>query len=463
MIFKINKKYRYGKIYHYNVFYEGSSIWLNSNDFLNNKELLKVLKEREVTNLLGEKIKFFGIEIKEPIEDFYQIEKKKNSRGEFLVLQPKTFEQSKKEIIKFEELIKLKLNSKKKKKKEQKSKKILFIEKMLAHPNKKKVDDSVKKKLFELVERGKGGIIEVGEEGIKNGGKKKIREHNPKHVADFMSLFNDREGLKYLTHAYDKMDDFEIESFLTNAKKKFNEKTKKYNIPQSLYAIVFNFAFKKNPDWSSFNEEFEKKDIKEGWSTDDWINWSKENKKHPIKEKKFEKIINDFRMVTRIETPQLYEIFNNSINEIIGDEQVDYEIDLKDLEKADFYTHIPSFKIAIDKIIKEIKKKAEYKKFSIKYERGSEDDYYIRKIIITHFDSYPTKELKLLLKEWRSKGDMDDIYDRFKGYCNWSVETKIEGNPIRVNILKEKKTKDTEEIDEKQIEGFKHILTFYYK
>ena len=120
-------------------------------------------------------------------------------------------------------------------------------------------------------------------------------------------------------------------------------------------------------------------------------------------------------------------------------------------------------------IFEEIKKRTENKKqrkISIKYERGVEDEYFLRKLIITHYNSFPTKELDVLCKEWQSsddKGVMGGIKINIIGYCNWSVETIIEGKAVRINILRNENTPEKENINEASVVGFTHILTFYYK
>ena len=79
------------------------------------------------------------------------------------------------------------------------------------------------------------------------------KQPSPKDVALFMSLFNDPNGLKYLTHDFDESEKlFEIESFLEKSKKIFMDFAyTKVNIPQSLYQIVNQFAFIKEPNWAS--------------------------------------------------------------------------------------------------------------------------------------------------------------------------------------------------------------------
>ncbi len=83
--------------------------------------------------------------------------------------------------------------------------------------------------------------------------------------------------------------------------------------------------------------------------------------------------------------------------------------------------------------------------------------------MITHYNSFPLKELDVVLKEWNEKGNMGKIKEKLHGYCHWSIETLIEDKPIRVNLLRDKKTLEYEVIENIMPTGFNHILTFYYK
>lgn len=294
---------------------------------------------------------------------------------------------------------------------------------------------------------------------------------NPKDVANFMSLFNQRNGLKYLTHDYDEEGSFQIDDFLISGKKVFDETTtRKVNIPQSLWAIVKQFSFdSKQTKWTTISEDYKNfMEIEIGWASKELRDWSKQTKLHPIRNEKYKKIINDFRRITRIESPNLETLVENTIKKVFSDKKNDFKIEAVDLSKADFYTHVGFLRTALETVFEEIKERAkeeDQKKIKIEYQRETEGDYFVRKILITHYNSFPPKELAVLLDEWNNlnKGSMGKIGKNMQGYCHWSVVTKIEGNPIKVNILKEKDTPDHEQADASEAVGFTHIFTFYYK
>jgi hypothetical protein len=354
--------------------------------------------------------------------------------------------------------------------------KISFISDLL---NSKKIESSQKEKIFSLTAKEwentskKDGLILKEIESIKEQIRKittavekppviKIKNKNlvssPKDVADFMYLFNQRNGFKYFTHDYDGEGVFDIENFLESAKSLFELKSKQLSIPQDLYAIVNQFAFNENPNWG--------KQIHDGFSTKKWIEWSKKNKLSPIRNKNFEKVINKFRDLTRVESPYL----KIMIDELIANVFIlgDFEIVLNRLDKADFYTNTNTFRTAIKDILEVIyKKKREgsgTNKLSITYKGLLVDNYYEVNLIITHHDSFPTKDFDQILEEWKGdKGAIGKIKTKLFGYCNWAIETKLEEDYYRINLLKYKDDQPFEKIDVSLIEGTKHILKFYYK
>ena len=364
-----------------------------------------------------------------------------------------------------------------------------FISDMLAHQN---INVSEKERLFELakeeikkldndedklreltrriekLEKENKEIEKVNTTSIK---KVKGNIGKPKDVANFMSLFNQRNGLKYLTHDFDEEGSFEIDDFLKSSQELFNTTTNsQLSIPNSLYAIVQQFAFNTNQiKWLSISEDYKRNEVVNlGWSSEELRGWSKHERLHPIRNDKYKKIINDFRRVTRIESPNLESLIESTLDSIFENKKIDFDIEKIDLTKADFYTHVRDLKKALELVFKEILKRSNndsLKKIQIKYQRETIGDYFIRKIIITHFNSFPPKELDVLLKEWSTleKGTMGDIANALQGYCNWSVVTSIEEKPVRINILKDIDTPSCESVDASEAIGFTHVFTFFYK
>ncbi len=287
----------------------------------------------------------------------------------------------------------------------------------------------------------------------------KEKEHKPKDVAEFMSLFNLPTGLKYLTHDFDEGGDFEIDIFLSKTKSVFNKYSKSLTIPQSLWSIINQFAFSDDPNWGNKQTD--------GWSKIEWIEWSKKHKKHLKRNPVFEQIIEQFRNYTRIESPQLTSILNEVIKDKFNEEFNQIDLNIVDCDKADFYTHVDNFKESIKLIFDGIKKRIIHNnKITISYLRKTDGDYFERIIKICHHNSFPTKPLDEFVDEIRKeeKGELGDISRKLRGYCNWSIETNWDNQPVRINILQETGKISIDDLDKDiSLDGFTHILTFYYK
>jgi hypothetical protein len=299
-----------------------------------------------------------------------------------------------------------------------------------------------------------------------------VRNPNPLHVAEFMSLFNQRDGLKYLTHAFDEPDSvFNTKDYLSKTEKKFKNITSKYNhnsfsIPSSLYRVVNEFAFQENPKWYGIDDRFVQKEINTGWKK--WDAELLDKNQHPSSIESYQSVINDFKRLTRIkssssEGSKLEDLIDKVISSVFAPGEL--ELLKSDLGKADFYTHVSNLMSALELIFTEIKNNRELNvkiRCAVKLEREFMDGYALRKIKITHYDSFPTKELSVLLKEWPEKGNMGAIYKKLEGFCHWSIMTKVEGKPYAINILRDI-SEPAYGMANRHIEGFTHILTFYYK
>ncbi len=286
-------------------------------------------------------------------------------------------------------------------------------------------------------------------------------KENPKHVSEFMSLFNQKDGLKYLTHDIDGSDIFDYSEVLSLVRKVCTENFERKDIPSTLRELLNQFIFSENPKWKSFDKDYNVLEMTSGWSADFYKQGR--NNLHPIRQPQFLEIIKNFKRLTRIESPDLETI----VNKVFVDNN--FEFEFQNLSKAYFYTHVGEFKAALETIFKEIQKRAdndEKKKVTVSYKRETCDEFFVRKIIITHHNSFPTRDDKdALIKEWLSieKGCMAKIASHLQGYCHWSVETCIDGKPVRVNILREQGTEPQELIETENMVGFTHILSFYYQ
>jgi hypothetical protein len=344
----------------YKVFYKSRGIWISDKDFKQYPGLLSVDKGTiKIPKLQDGKLTLNKkntdvIILKEPIDELYHLIKKKNKKGEFLVLQPKiTIAEAKEpeviyetkktnviEIINLEELetigalkddenIELNLQNNKTTKgviqnqtaqniKDNKSEKILFINNLLDYSVKKKVDNNTRERLFSLIgkEVGKSGLSKEDVEKIvedkltgrqiEKKNKTFKTQHAPIEMVRFLHKFSIDENFKWFTHAPDNpVKGFNCNEYIKNANellpiypqyaKRLLSQKHGINVNFSTYQNIRNFIFNTGYPCST-----DKGRIKYTWS--DLEEWCKNNPNaHPfnaeIGENVFSKYINQFKNI----------------------------------------------------------------------------------------------------------------------------------------------------------------------
>lgn len=286
----------------------------------------------------------------------------------------------------------------------------------------------------------------------KSDGKTKV--HNPRFTADFLSLFNRRNGFKYLTHNFDTSGNTLI-GMITQVRSVFKNYSNSKELPESLRALMNRFI--NGGRWY----DYEGKECVEGYSSKTWFDWSEQNNDmHPIMNTEgFEKTIQRFRHTIRLVAPDL-QYFAESIK----DKYPTFSFDFINLKKADFYTNVNVLRCSLLEIIKDLTDHQDYKNIKIEYRPDFDGDYFIRYIVIKQIDSYSLMPIDEVLEKFKSTGGFfSGNAEKLTGYCNWSVESIWDGKPYRWNILKENNVPEIEQISEQEVAGFTHILTFYYK
>ncbi len=280
------------------------------------------------------------------------------------------------------------------------------------------------------------------------------KDLNPKSTADFMSLFDKRDGLKYLTHNYDSST-MTLEKMLNQARSVFVEQAKTISIPKQIWSLIHTFL--NGGEWIDFNDE----KCNEGYSIQRWMDWSAQNDNmHPITDiGGMEQTIQRFRHTVRIVAPDLETL----MKQITKPFEKTFKFDYIHLDKADFYTHVYVIKRRIKEIIKDLVDHHGHKEIQIMYKPGLDGDYHTRKIIITQKGSFSAKGIDEVIERFNSgAGFFAENADKLRGYCNWSVESLWDGQPFRWNILADAATDTKEMIEKDSVAGFAHILTFYY-
>lgn len=282
---------------------------------------------------------------------------------------------------------------------------------------------------------------------------------NPRDVANFLSLFENPDGLKFLTHDFDPNSDMTYEKMLSSVSNTLKEAFRKYDLPKNLIALV-KVAFEGGKD-NRYWTDFEGKTHKEFYNSLEWKELCADT--HPKLVPSLSGVVEAFRRSLRVVKPSLLEYIQSMANMYSK-----LNMEFKDLQKADFYTNVPVLRKAIKTILDDIAQvnmasSGKYPNVLIKYERGTEGDFFLRKIIITHIDSDGNNLEDARRKLTKHGGCFNNLRSLLNGYCDWAVVANWEGIPKRWNILKYPTDDTVEDVEDSSIMGFTHILTFYYK
>lgn len=275
-------------------------------------------------------------------------------------------------------------------------------------------------------------------------------------TAQFLALFNNPMGLKYLTHDFDPINDGRpqsLENLYLQVKELFCKKD--LSIPTSLWSPINRYLNGDNKWIDTFGTEHSSYIVDPTWKE-----WSSQNKMHPINNPDFAKEILSFRSTVRLVSPLLREICDNAKKGLL--------INVKEekLEKADFYTNTYILYKVMIRIFSMMNRRANKNPdVVVSYKRTTDaNGRMLRQIYITQLESYADQsldELKNRLAKDPEAGDFGSIRNSLNGYCLWQVESLWDGQPCRWNLLKSDEMPETEDIDKDAVKGFTHILTYY--
>lgn len=366
-----------------------------------------------------------------------------------------------------------------------------FIVDILDYSLKNKIDDNTKERLIKLIgkEIEKTGIIEndilarlrkletlIGPKEPNEKVEKQslgIKLHSPKETKSFLSLFNNSEGLKYLTHKFnDGKRDYD--AFIELCKKEFDKGKKEYpNVPDAVLRRIEEFAFALNPEWF-IRKGNEKIFPKKGWGEPTFVEWyNKDINIHPGYDSKWNnEMIIPFKESIEVRAGNLKTIIEEILITGLGTSKSNFIITLNEqsINTAEFYTDVDKIKWALSHIIATIKDRADLN-FCFKIEIGFINESLgggnFKKLIITHINSEPTKHSND--KDF-VKGDINTIQKNLWGLCNYEIAAKFPDG-VRKKIILTDDYNDYKNYVEKgesipindsmKVMGFTHILKFY--
>jgi len=320
---------------------------------------------------------------------------------------------------------------------------------------------------------GESEVIEAAQKAIEIPYK-----HNPKKLVELLKRFSyNNSPLKYTTHSWDagrEKDIFKnINYYLELAKseyKKFSYELK--NLSENLNGKIYGFLFRKDISKVGWGDDKQSNRIFFGWSSPELISACEEDldlipenfilpEKYQVKRggktlQKFKQIIDVFKneIEIRDENSGLFNLILNKHDKFLMGFS---EPKLINLENKTFYTDVQTINKALDKIFENIQKRPQHREIIYEVIDDGKDTYRLEIMQIGSFNngkSIHDEKLKL------NKGDFGDIYKSLLNLCDWSIESKFSEGPYRINYLI---SDDSIEAYEKieNIDGFKHILTFY--
>ena len=299
---------------------------------------------------------------------------------------------------------------------------------------------------------------------IKEGDKlinieKKVLIHNPRETYRLLAKFESSDGLKFLTHIYDKPnEDFNRETILNVAKDEFKEFDND-NIDYKLRNRIRAFAFSKDPKWftmldgKSYNSNL-------GWNSQEFIDWCESplnRGSNPFDFPTFkEKMFIPFKKSIQIRVGQLPEIIVRTINKGLGSIPKNLDLD-KSLGGTKFFTNVEVFESGLRYLFESMKPYfKEDSRISITVEKNAIINHTRFRILkISHIGSVCSRNSA----EEILGGDLLEAKNKFTGLCNWSIQAKFDDGFFEKRILKDTEISEIESIE--SVEGFTHLLYFY--
>ncbi len=351
--------------------------------------------------------------------------------------------------------------------------KVAFITKLIELSTQKRTDERTRDRLIKLIgdEVGRSGISReeverIVEEKLKQGlaesetnetSKKfeiDLTRHKPINLVHFIDKFRDSEGIKFLTHSYEKQSVFERAEILKTAEQEYSHF--KNQLPRRLDQRFIAYAFGKGKykgKWYFNNQPFDL-----NWTSNQVVEWCKNNPgMHPI-EKFGNEMIKPFQLSYKIENGLLAVYINEKLAKQLGEEYGNFDIQVIDCEKATFKTDVDSLLAAFNSLFASIKqRKDKSNKIKIIFRRKGRKRF----LSIIHIDSFSDKSFEEDEKDILS-GDLTQVKQNLYNICDWSIIAKNPSNKYnKLNILYDINQLAPREKVSDSIEGFTHILTFY--
>lgn len=276
-----------------------------------------------------------------------------------------------------------------------------------------------------------------------------------RNTSDFLFLFEEEKGLKFLTHDI-KSSGMDFMEYVYGCEKLILERGTNGDIPADVYELVRGFVF--GPSWTDYNGR--RHDVYA--SSEQWVSYYESTGSHPLNELDFQNEVDAFRHSIRFRSGRFSKFVEN-LREFFPALEITVR---KNVKGVDFYTDTRHFRNAVTEILSSMNDFKEHSSIVVSYEEDDESDpdYVICSVVIEQLGSFPSHSIDHDIQKMRScGGTLANIRKSLAGYATWSLISKWNDSstPKRWNVLSLGNVPEIEE--ETEAEGFKHIVSVYQK
>lgn len=285
-----------------------------------------------------------------------------------------------------------------------------------------------------------------------------MSQQTVKNNADFLYLFSEADGFKFLTHDFPLPEDSDFLKYLANCRSLLLN----YDgiIEESLYELIFGFLY--GPTWI----DLQGMEHVFYCSSKECIEWSVSHPHlHPKSNEAFKLEFEKFRKSIRFYQMDLQKY----IETICNDKFPMFNFSFQDLRRGNLYINVRRLGMILEAILQTMKDSrfCMNKNIVISYERCEPcGKYLIARLIIEQKGSVSDGVLARNVEERvrYGGGDLGTIKGMVKDSCYWSVESLWQDGPARINLVSQSTDIPCIELLPKDsISGFRHILTIPHR
>ena len=285
-------------------------------------------------------------------------------------------------------------------------------------------------------------------------------------AVDFLGLFSDVKGLKFLTHGFEPDYDDDYFEYVTRCRSELARVKNK--IPSSLYDLVFGFV--SGPSWTDCDGKVHY----EHCACDKWFDWCEDNPGgHPYNA--FTDEFEAFKHSIRVYNGTLDEYFED-LKESGRFRNILLQVH-PDLELFDSYMDVRRFRTIVTTFLDDIDRYPdvnEHPNVTVEQRRVENDGRLWRdplpdgvkvdEIAICQEGSYPSREISQAMEHFRiGGGTLSKLRSLASGHFVLFLETKWAGKPLRWNLCEDSYMEAIESNFPNKVLGYTLIIRILHR